>query len=231
MVFIAELGDKTQFLMIAMASQYKIRDILLGVGGAICVLNLLAIAIGTVLGGVLPTSFISLVAGAAFLCFAVMAVGNKDESEVGAGSDVKRGAVFSVFGTFFLAELGDKTQLTALTLAAASSAEGIDAGKLLSVFFGASLALFAADVLGLAVGYFLGKTLPSSVFAWISFGIFAVFGVVKLLSGFEGIFSDSENSRFWVIFVTSLCAVAFAAISLIKMFAAAKREVDMGERL
>lgn len=230
MVFIAELGDKTQFLMIAMASQYKIRDILFGVGGAICVLNLLAIAVGTLLGGVLPTSFISLVAGAAFLCFAFMAVGKNDESEVGVATAAKRGAVFSAFGTFFLAELGDKTQLTALTLAASSSAGGIDIEKLSSVFLGASLALIAADILGLTVGYFLGKTLPSSVFAWISFGIFAVFGAVKLLSGFEGVFSSSENPRFLAISATSVCAIVFAALTMIKIFAAGKnKEVDTGE--
>ena len=46
MVFIAELGDKTQFLMLAMASKYKIRDILIGVGAAI------GVGLGAVIGGI-----------------------------------------------------------------------------------------------------------------------------------------------------------------------------------
>ncbi|MBO7250705.1 MAG: TMEM165/GDT1 family protein, partial [Clostridia bacterium] len=56
MVFIAEMGDKTQFLMIAMASKYKIRDILIGVAAAILVLNAFAIGLGLLIGNVLPTS-------------------------------------------------------------------------------------------------------------------------------------------------------------------------------
>jgi len=218
MVFIAELGDKTQFLMIAMASKYKIRDILLGVGGAICVLNIFAIIVGTLLGGVLPTDVISLVAGVAFLCFAYMAIGGKDEEEEHCvRSKAKSCAVVTIFGTFFLAELGDKTQLTALTLAADSSSGGFDIGKLVLVFLGASLALFAADVLGLLIGYFLGKTLPSSVFAWISFAIFAVFGAMKLLSGFEGILADISGAKLLAIVCTSALCVIFAALSLVKV--------------
>ncbi len=219
MVFVAELGDKTQFLMIAMASKYRIRDILLGVLGAICVLNVFAIIVGTLLGGVLPTSVISLIAGAAFLCFAYMAVGGEDEEgELSVRSKAKSCAAVTVFGTFFLAELGDKTQLTALTLAADSSSGGFDVGKLLLVFLGASLALFAADVLGLLIGYFLGKTLPSSVFAWISFAIFAVFGAVKLLTGFEGVLAGAEAARFLSIIFTSALCVIFSALTIFKVW-------------
>ena len=217
MVFIAEMGDKTQFLMIAMASKYKIRDILIGVAAAILVLNALAIALGAVLGNILPTSAINLAAGAAFLCFAYMAVGGEDEEECVSGK-CKRNSVITVFGTFFLAELGDKTQLTALTLAADSTSGGFEMSNVIFVFLGASLALFAADVIGLLIGYFLGKTLPSSVFAWISFAIFAVFGAVKLLSGFEGVLANAENTKLLSIVFTSALCVVFAGLTLLKMF-------------
>ena len=152
MVFVAEMGDKTQFLMIAMSSKHKIRDILIGVGAAILVLNALAIALGAVLGNILPTSAINLAAGIAFLCFAYMAVGGENEEEC-VDCKKKGSAIFTVFGTFFLAELGDKTQLTALTLAADSASGGFDMTKVLYVFLGASIALFAADVIGLLIGY------------------------------------------------------------------------------
>ena len=220
MVFIAEMGDKTQFLMIAMASKHKIRDILIGVGAAILVLNALAISLGAVLGNILPTSAINLAAGFAFLCFAYMAVGGEEEECVNCKK--KGSAIFTVFGTFFLAELGDKTQLTALTLAADSTSGGFDMTKVIYVFLGASLALFAADVIGLLIGYFLGKTLPSSVFAWISFAIFAVFGVLKLLSGLEGVFASVANPRLLAIIFVSVLSVVFAALTVIKVTRSAK---------
>ena len=218
MVFIAELGDKSQFLMIAMSSKYKMRDIIIGTAAAICTLNALAIIVGTLLGGILPTVVIGLVAGAAFLCFAYMAVGNDGEDDSKTVAQAKsRGAVITVFGTFFLAELGDKTQLTALTLAADSSTAGFDVEKLLIVFLGASLALFAADVLGLTVGYFLGKTIPSALFSWISFGIFLSFGAIRLLEGFEEALSFTGRGKLISIVLTSAFCIALVFMTTIKL--------------
>ncbi|MBO5845168.1 MAG: TMEM165/GDT1 family protein [Clostridia bacterium] len=225
MVFLAELGDKSQFLMIAMSSKYKIRDIIIGSAAAICTLNILAILVGTILGGVLPTATIGLVAGAAFLIFAYMAVENGEEEDAEISGRGSRDSVFTVFGTFFLAELGDKTQLTALTLAIDSSASGIDAKRLWIIFIGASMALLAADVLGLLVGYFLGRTIPSGVFSWISFGIFSVFGAVRLIEGFEQAFAFCGRERaLSIIFTSALCAILVLA-TLLKL-----RQSSTGKR-
>ncbi len=215
MIFFAELGDKTQFLMIAMASKYRIRTILIGVGAAICALNALAIVAGTLLGGFLPVIVINIVAGLAFLCFAYMALGDGSEEENTVGEG---GSVFTVFGTFFLAELGDKTQLTALTLAADAGIGGFSPERALSVFAGASFALMAADVLGLIIGYFLGKSLPAAVFSRISFGIFSVFGALKLLEGFEGIFGDGNGVSLAALGAVSLVSVIFAALVTKRIF-------------
>ena len=229
MVFIAEMGDKTQFLMIAMASKYKIRDILIGVAAAILVLNALAIGLGLLIGNVLPTAAINIVAGIAFLCFAYMAVGGDDDDEEHCVSGkCKRNSIITVFGTFFIAELGDKTQLTALTLAADSTTGGVEFSKVIAVFLGASLALFAADVIGLLIGYFLGKSLPSYVFAWISFAIFAVFGVTKLLPGFEETFASAANAKLISIAITAGIGVVFAGLTIFKL-ARAKKPCGCGE--
>lgn len=224
MVFVAELGDKTQLLMVAMASKYKIRDILMGTGAAICLLNIMAIAVGALLGGVLPVSFISVVAGFAFLTFAYSSIcdGAGEEEEL---SGAAKGGIFSVFGTFFLAELGDKTQLTALTLAAEHSSGGADISSLAALFFGSSIALFAADVIGLAVGYFLGKAIPSGVFGWLSFAIFSAFGVLKLISGFEGAFSSCAEPKLLSAALTSLVCIFFAALIVIKLIKKRKIKV------
>ena len=229
MVFIAEMGDKTQFLMIAMASKYKIRDILIGVAAAILVLNALAIGLGLLIGNVLPTAAINIVAGIAFLCFAYMAVGGDEEEEHCVSGKCKRNSIITVFGTFFIAELGDKTQLTALTLAADSTTGGVEFSKVVAVFLGASLALFAADVIGLLIGYFLGKSLPSYVFAWISFAIFAVFGVTKLLPGFEEALAKTANAGMLSIVITAAIGVIFAGLTVLKLVRA-KKTCGCGEK-
>ena len=191
MIFIAELGDKSQFLMIAMTSKYKIRDIIIGTAAAICVLNLLAIGAGTVIGEFLPTTLISIVAGIAFLCFAYMAVGDNGEEEHSVATKAKYGAILTVFGTFFIAELGDKTQLAALTVSAEQGCGCFE--DALWIWLGACIGLYLADMLGLLVGIFLKKQLPDRIFAWISFFLFSIFGVVKLFSGVEQFFSADQK--------------------------------------
>ncbi len=237
LILIAEMGDKTQFLMIAMASRYKIREILVGISLAIAVLNGFAIAVGAFLGGMLPTAVIGLVAGVAFLWFACTALEEeKEEREPKRGKRIKekkgtkeskatkskkptkeRGAALTVFGTFLLAELGDKTQLTALTLAADSGGSGIDLLGAVTVFLGATLALLAADLLGLMVGFFLGKTLPKGIFSWISFAIFGVFGIVKLLGALEELLAEHWWGKQGAILGTVFISAAFAAVSLYKI--------------
>jgi uncharacterized membrane protein len=95
----------------------------------------------------------------------------------------KRSAFLTVFGTYFLAELGDKTQLTTLMLAAEGGRRGVWLEGV--VLFGAVLALLLADLIGILVGTVLGKHLPRRVFAGLSFLIFAVCGVLRLLEGMQ----------------------------------------------
>lgn len=223
-VFIAEMGDKTQFLMIAMASKYKVRDIIIGVGLAILVLNALAIGIGALIGNVIPTMAINFIAGLAFLYFALSAIGGDDGEEEKVRGVDRFGAMLTVFGTFFLAELGDKTQLTALTLAAENGL-----GQIVPVFLGASLGLFAADMIGFVIGYFLGKKLPSGVFNWISFAIFAVFGATKLFAGFEELFMSFANQTLFAILLTSALMLIFVGACVAKLVLARRKREKADE--
>ena len=209
LILIAEMGDKTQFLMVAMASRYRIRDIVMGVLPAVLLLNGAAIGLGALLGGVLPTAWIGTVAGLAFLWFAYDSLA--EEEIPSAKGRFERGAAWTVFGTFFLAELGDKTQLTALTVAATE--EGLTVASALAVFFGATAGLLLADGIGLLVGYLLGKALPDRVFAGISFLIFAAFGIVKLLCGLEAMAVDWKNGKLFAILGTTVVGIAFAALA------------------
>lgn len=232
LVFFAEMGDKTQFLMIAMASHYRLRDILSGVSMAIVLLNALAIAMGMLLGGVLPTALIGIVAGIAFLWFAYDSVGEIDKpSEVrNEFTTRKRSAALQVFGTFFLAELGDKTQLTALTFAADHGVDGWTSAEVLIILCASSLALLCADVLGLFVGLFLGKTMPDRAFAWLSCLIFFAFGIVKLLGGLEDALQLFARGRWLSIAGTSAVALSFAWLTFSKYFKISKHRNEIHGR-
>ena len=72
MIFLAEMGDKSQFLMVAMVSEYRLREMIGGITAAIVLLNLIAVLLGGTIGEFLPMPLISTVAGVAFLCFAYM---------------------------------------------------------------------------------------------------------------------------------------------------------------
>ena len=108
-MFIAELGDKTQLLMIAMTSRFKLRDIILGSAAAILVLNALAVGVGAVISQFIPGWVIKIIAALAFFYFAWSTLKGDDEDEESKEGKANVPPILTVFATFFLAELGDKT--------------------------------------------------------------------------------------------------------------------------
>lgn len=179
--FIAEMGDKTQLMLIALTSKYKLRDIILGTAAAILVLNGLAVLAGGLVSEFIPDWLIKTIAALAFLYFAASTiVGDDDDEEEGSGKSKIKFAPLAVFCTFFIAELGDKTQLTAITFGAN---EGMSAA--LVVWIGCSLGLFAADILGMLVGYLLKSKTPDGLLNTLAFAIFSIFGVFTLYQGLK----------------------------------------------
>lgn len=177
--FIAEMGDKTQLMLIALTSKYRLRDIILGTAAAILVLNGLAVLAGGLVSEFIPDWLIKTIAALAFLYFAATTVAgdDDDEDEEGGKSKIKF-APLAVFCTFFVAELGDKTQLTAITFGAN---EGMNSA--LIVWIACSLGLFAADILGMLAGYLLKSRTPDGLLNTLAFAIFSVFGVFTLYQG------------------------------------------------
>ena len=173
--FIAEMGDKTQLMLVAMTSKFKIRDIVIGTAAAVLVLNGLAVLAGGLVGSLIPDWLIKLIAAAAFLFFAITSLGGDDDEEEEVKENKVKIASVAVFCTFFVAELGDKTQLTAITFGAN---EGLSSA--LIVWLACSIGLFAADIIGMLVGYLLKSKMPEGALNTLAFFIFAVFGIITL---------------------------------------------------
>ena len=209
--FIAEMGDKTQLMLIALTSKYKLKDIILGTVVAILVLNGLAVLAGGLVSEFIPDWVIKIVAALAFLYFAASTIaGDEDEEEENAKSGIQF-TPLAVFCTFFVAELGDKTQLTAITFGAN---EGMSAA--LIVWLACSLGLFAADILGMMVGYLLKSKTPDGLLKSLAFVIFSVFGVYTLYRGLHLIRVGVCPIPVWPILIgatsvfVGLCAWLFA---------------------
>lgn len=178
--FIAEMGDKTQLMLVALTAKYKIRDIIIGTALAILVLNGMAVLAGGLVGSLVPEWIIKMVAALAFMYFAASSLGKDDDEEEEARTGKIAFAPLAVFCTFFVAELGDKTQLTAITFGAN---EGLGAAVI--VWLGCSIGLFAADIIGMFVGYLIKTKMPEGFLQYLSFVIFAIFGIYTLYQGLK----------------------------------------------
>ena len=87
--FIAEMGDKTQLMLIALTSKYKLRDIISGTAVAILVLNGLAVLAGGLVSEFIPDWLIKTIAALAFLYFAASTIaGDDDDEEEGSGKSL-----------------------------------------------------------------------------------------------------------------------------------------------
>ncbi len=82
-------------------------------------------------------------------------------------------AFWTTFGALFIAEMGDKTQLAAITLSAQTRSP-------LSVFLGAALALALVSLIGVAVGTVLGQYIPENILRKVAAAAFIVIGILML---------------------------------------------------
>jgi putative Ca2+/H+ antiporter (TMEM165/GDT1 family) len=219
-VAIAEMGDKTQFLVMALTACYKKRDIFIGIIISIIMLNILAVALGTVINKYVPIDLIKLIAGAMFLVFAFTTLKKNDDiqEESCETKKTKLPPFLTIALTFFLAELGDKTQLTILNLSASS--EGGETNFLfhIMIFIGGTLGLIFADSIGIIIGIILGKKLPRNVLSLISSAIFAVFGVLTLYDPFKAYLKDYAILGIILlsVIVLGICILAYIKSHKIK---------------
>jgi Ca2+/H+ antiporter, TMEM165/GDT1 family len=178
-IFVAELGDKSQLMAMTFATRYRARDVIIGITAATALVHLASVGIGAFIGDAFTDNqhWITIVAGVAFLFFAAWTVrGDELTVEEAAKARNSRGlALVAVGVAFFLAELGDKTMLATITLA---TQEGW-----LGTWIGSTLGMVAADALAIGVGVLLGRQLPERVVKVGAAALFAIFGVALVVDG------------------------------------------------
>jgi putative Ca2+/H+ antiporter (TMEM165/GDT1 family) len=176
LVFLAELGDKTQLVALGFGARYRLAPVLAGVAAAYALTNLLSVVVGGLLGAALPTRAIGIGGGVLFLGFAVWTLRGLDEVEE--VHQASRGSVFATVAvTMFIAELGDKTMLATATLAAQ--------GNPVLVWIGATVGIILSGGIGVLVGRAFGARLPERATGIASAILFAAFGVVLIATNFS----------------------------------------------
>ena len=179
-IFIAEFGDKSQLLILAFATRYAARPVILGVIVAAALIQGASVAVGAVVGAAFPATAVGIVSGIAFLAVAAWTLRGEDdeeEDEATAAASTRRLAGFAliatVAGTFILSELGDKTMLATFALAATQGA--------LPTWIGSTAGEVAANLVAVAVGRQVGHRLSPRMVRIGSAALFAVAGVAVLL--------------------------------------------------
>lgn len=171
-VVVAEMGDKTQLLAIALAGKYKIKEVMTGVFIATVLNHAIAVAFGGFLGTVIPFEYIKAAAAVSFIVFGLWTIrGDKLGDEKNKRS--RLGPVAAVTIAFFAAEFGDKTQLMTIALAAQYSQPFL-------VLLGTTTGMMIADGIGILGGAWLSKHVPEVYVKWASALIFIVFGIITL---------------------------------------------------
>lgn len=179
-VFVAELGDKSQIITMTYALRHRWWVVLSGVGIAAVLVHGLSVAIGHFLGLTLPEKPIAFAAAIAFLMFAAWTW--REGRNAGGDDDVRvaepRFVVPAIVSSFVLAELGDKTMLA--TVALASDRDPI------GVWIGATVGMVLADGVAIVVGAILHKRLPEGFLHAMASVLFLLFGLWMLFDAALG---------------------------------------------
>lgn len=180
-VFIAELGDKTQLLALGYGARHGLRTVALGLTLGYAAAGAFAALVGGLLGATLPERPVGLAAGALFLVFAVLAWRDLDDDDEESGGEDDgqptrrlgaRSVVASIALTIAIAEFGDKTQLATAALAAQANP--------FATWLGATGGVVTAGMLGAVAGSRIGQRIEPRKIQIASAVLFAGFGVALI---------------------------------------------------
>jgi Predicted membrane protein len=173
------MGDKTQLLGMAFATRYKARVVLAGVLVATLLNHLFAVALGDYLTNFIPLRQIQLIAALSFIIFGLWTL--RGDTLEGEDQKVYFTPFWTVTIAFFIAEMGDKTQLAAIALAAKYE-------SVLHVWIGTTIGMMISNIIGITIGVVLGKKIPERAVKIVSASVFIFFGYLGIWQSSSGDF-------------------------------------------
>lgn len=172
-VALAEIGDKTQLLSLLLVARYRQKwPIIIGIVAATLINHFLSAWFGQWFAGWLPQDYASLIVAISFIAIGlwVLVPDKLDDDEANCGC---YGALGTTFILFFLAEIGDKTQVATVVL-------GAQYASVLWVTLGTTLGMLIANVPVVVLGEKIMRYVPLYVVRFIAAGVFVVMGLVGL---------------------------------------------------
>jgi putative Ca2+/H+ antiporter (TMEM165/GDT1 family) len=173
-VALAEIGDKTQLLALVLALRYRAPlAICLGIFVATLANHALASLLGIAAADLVSPQILRWIVGVSFIAMALWAlIPDRLDSEPKTGS--KLGPFFGTLVAFFLIEIGDKTQLATMALAA-------NYQSVVAVTAGTTLGMMIANVPVVIAGQMAGKRIPLKLVRRVAAVMFLILGVVTLV--------------------------------------------------
>jgi len=173
LVVLAEIGDKTQILIMILATKVSLKTVVLSATLGAIISHGMAIIFGMTMAFIVPPDTIQLFAGILFIALGLMALNITEENK--GKTNYKTASFTSLTLSFFLAELGDKTQLTVATLIAETTNIGYTfAGSLLAVIF--------VYIVSIKLGSRYGDQFSELIGRSLTFAVFTMIGIYKILS-------------------------------------------------
>jgi putative Ca2+/H+ antiporter (TMEM165/GDT1 family) len=187
LITLAEMGDKTQLLAMAFSSKFKSISVLIGIFIGSFLNHGIAIAIGNYVSRFVSIEKIQILASILFILFGLwsLKIDNEDSDEENVKGNY--GPIITVALAFFIGELGDKTQLTAMTLGANSKYP-------IFVLFGTVCGMIVTGGLGIIIGKLLGKKIPEVTMKIVAAFVFIFFGTIGLYKYIPSIYINTVTT-------------------------------------
>ena len=170
----AELGDKTQLLTLGFSTRFPAWTVIGSVSAASAALMALAVIFGGAINQIVPAFYLQLAAGILFILFGLWTIFGQEKDESVSNKNNKNPFPF-IFSSFFLAELGDKTQLATLALSA-------QYGSPFQVWLGATCGMILINGIAVFAGLWINKLIPEKTIKYAGAAIFILFGIFTLYS-------------------------------------------------
>jgi len=178
-VAIAEMGDKTQLLSFVLAAKFKSKlSIILGILFATLANHFAAGSVGSWLASLVSPQTLKWIVALSFFAFGAWAlVPDKLEENRNLRGE---GVVITTLIAFFLVEMGDKTQLATIALAARYD-------SLTAVVLGTTTGMMIANIPAVIIGDTLAHRINMKIMRWVAAGLFVILGILALLAPTMGI--------------------------------------------